>query len=205
MARGKALQLGRYYHVFSRGDNRQNVFLEPRNYPYFLDLYARHVVPVTDTFAYCLMRNHFHLLIRVKSEDELINASPVTDRSTLGSRPTRAFQAFFTAYAQAINKAYQRSGRLFQQHFGRREVRSDADFASLVFYIHANPQRHGFVEDFRTWPWSSFVALAFNKASILRHDTVLDWFGGQDRLRDAHQAIVDDVRAAALWQSDGFD
>lgn len=202
MTRGKALQLGRYYHVFSRGNNKQDVFFEPRNYPYFLDLYARHVAPVVDTFAYCLMRNHFHLLIRVKSADDLAGVSPRANSHPFDSYPTRAFQAFFTAYAQAINKAYGRSGRLFQQHFGRREVHTDADFESLIFYVHANPQRHGFVDDFRAWPWSSYAPLAFDKSSVIRRDEVLAWFGGESRLREVHQGRVDEVRAAVIARDD---
>ena len=53
------LERGKYYHIYNRGNNRENIFLQERNYAYFLKLYARHIEPVADTFAYCLMRNHF--------------------------------------------------------------------------------------------------------------------------------------------------
>jgi putative transposase len=62
------LQPGQYYHIYNRGNNRENVFIEKRNYPYFLKLYARHIEPVADTYAYCLLRNHFHFLVRIKTE-----------------------------------------------------------------------------------------------------------------------------------------
>ena len=64
------LQPDSYYHVFNRGVNRQNLFFEGRNYGYFLQLYAHHIEPVADTYAYCLLPNHFHLLVRVKTEAE---------------------------------------------------------------------------------------------------------------------------------------
>jgi len=62
------LQPGKYYYIYNRGNNRENIFLEERNYPYFLRHYARHIEPVADTFVYCLLRNHFHFLVRIKDQ-----------------------------------------------------------------------------------------------------------------------------------------
>ena len=53
------LQYGQYYHIFGRGNNRENIFYEDRNYRYFLQLYARYIEPVAYTFAYCQLRNPF--------------------------------------------------------------------------------------------------------------------------------------------------
>ncbi|HOG46439.1 MAG TPA: hypothetical protein PLJ35_00870 [Anaerolineae bacterium] len=66
MSKSIPLEPGKYYHVYSRGNNRENIFLEERNYAYCLKLYACHIEPVAETFAYCLMRNHFHVLVRVR-------------------------------------------------------------------------------------------------------------------------------------------
>ena len=60
------LEPGTYYHIYNRGVNRENIFREERNYAYFLRLYSKHITPVAETFAYCLLRNHFHLLVRVR-------------------------------------------------------------------------------------------------------------------------------------------
>jgi putative transposase len=64
------LSPGGYYHIFNRGNNGENVFLEKRNYPYFLSLYTKYIEPIAETFAFCLLRNHFHLLVRIKTEEE---------------------------------------------------------------------------------------------------------------------------------------
>ena len=61
------LEYGEYYHIFGRGNNREKIFFEERNYPYFLSLYGRYIVPVADTYAYCLLRNHFHRLYRCRA------------------------------------------------------------------------------------------------------------------------------------------
>ena len=100
-----------YYHIYNRGNNREDIFREPRNYRYFLRLYARHAGPVCDTFVYCLLRNHFHLLVRIKDDDG-------------ANRASQCFGNLFNAYAKAINKAYGRTGALFQRPFGRIEVAS---------------------------------------------------------------------------------
>ena len=61
------LEPGGFYHIYNRGVNRENIFREERNFAYFLTLYARHITPIVETFAYCLLRNHFHLLVRIRT------------------------------------------------------------------------------------------------------------------------------------------
>jgi REP element-mobilizing transposase RayT len=67
-----SLQPDMYYHIFNRGINGENIFREERNYQYFLDLYAKHIDPVAETFAYSLLKNHFHMLIKVRSDSEML-------------------------------------------------------------------------------------------------------------------------------------
>jgi len=200
MPRPVSLQHDKYYHVFNRGNNWENVFFEDRNYRYFLELYARHVTPIADTYAYCLLRNHFHFLARVKAAEEL---DPGSQNLPGPSRkPSQYFSNLFNAYAKAINKAYQRTGALFQRPFGRIEVTTDAYLAQLVIYIHQNPQKHGFVDDFRTWPYSSYRTLLSSQPARLQRDDVLAWFQGEYHFEDAHQCEVDAHKIAFLMPGD---
>ena len=136
-----------YYHIYNRGNNRENIFVEERNYAYFLNLFEKHVAPVADLYAYCLLRNHFHMLVRVKPEEE-IKSRRVSEtlrdsnpEKPLGSDyPSKKFSDFFNAYAKAINKAYNRTGSLFQHPFGRVLVTSDRQFWNVIAYIHQNSQ-----------------------------------------------------------------
>ena len=66
-----ALQYGTYYHIYNRGTNGEVLCIHEKYYAEFLALYKEYIVPVADTLAYCLMSNHFHLLIRVKNDDEI--------------------------------------------------------------------------------------------------------------------------------------
>ena len=70
MAGPAPLEHGQYYHIYNRGNNRENIFVENRNYRHFLKLYAKHITPVADTYAYCLLRNHYHFLVRIKGVAE---------------------------------------------------------------------------------------------------------------------------------------
>ena len=62
---------GVIYHIYNRGNNEEDIFIEERNYNYFMKLYAKYIMPVAETYAYCLLRNHFHLMVRIKSPEEI--------------------------------------------------------------------------------------------------------------------------------------
>lgn len=68
----KKLELGKIYHIYNRGINGENLFREERNYAHFLQLYYRHLFPKAETYAYCLLKNHFHLLIYLKTDEEIV-------------------------------------------------------------------------------------------------------------------------------------
>jgi REP element-mobilizing transposase RayT len=181
---------GMYYHIYNRGNNRENLFLEKRNYPYFLSLYAKYIEPIADTYAYCLMRNHFHVLLRIKTKEESLQKKKFN--------PSQHFANLFNAYAKAINKGYGRTGSLFEERFGRIPVTNDSYFTTLIFYIHYNPQKHGFVDDFRDWEWTSYHALAGTGGTKLKRSDVLNRFDGLRGFEKFHQGMVDEKKLAVL-------
>lgn len=65
------LQHGKYYHIYNRGNNREDLFKVSDNYQHFLKLYEKYISPIADTYAWVLMKNHFHLLVRIKDEEEI--------------------------------------------------------------------------------------------------------------------------------------
>ena len=198
------LQGGDYYHIFNRGVNRQNLFLEERNYRYFLKLYAHHVEPVAETYAYCLLPNHFHLLVRIKTAEEQQHDHEIRKVPEIArvSNPGQAFSNLFNAYTKAMNQAYGRTGSLFERPFHRLAVTSDSYFAQLVVYIHQNPQRHGLSEDFRQWPYSSYQALCSSGPTRIKRDDVLAWFGGPAQLVTAHHQHNDAQRLKPVLLED---
>jgi putative transposase len=184
MSSPPALVPGVYYHIFNRGINKENVFIEERNYEHFLQLYGKYIPDVAETFAWCLLRNHFHLLVRIRSQEEL----PAT------TLPSQRFSNFFNAYAKAFNRAYNRTGSLFQHPFKRILITDDHHFWNEIAYIHQNPQKHHFVNDFRDWKWSSYSRVITGKSMYLDREHVLKWFGGLEGYLEMHEDWVTDAK-----------
>jgi len=176
------LEPGKVYHLYNRGNNREDLFRDKADYRTFLALYFKHVHSVVDTFAFCLMRNHFHLLMSVRDA-----ARFPEDVDSFGQiDATQAFSNLFNAYAKMFNGRHQRTGRLFEERFKRILVDSDNYSSQLVVYIHRNPQRHGFVLDFRTWEWSSYRALCSDRPTRVERVEVMRWFGSVRNFEVAH-------------------
>jgi putative transposase len=193
MSKPIPLQPGCFYHIYNRGNNRENLFIEERNYHHFLKLYTRYIEPVAQTYAYCLLKNHFHVLVRIKGVDEHNPSKPAPN-------PSSQFSHLFNAYAKAINKAYSRTGSLFEHPFRRVEVNSMQYRLHVVTYIHRNPQSHGMINDFRAWPYSSYQAFCDAQPTHLQRNDVLDWFGSAQQLVNAHKFQAADSQLIALLE-----
>ena len=130
---------------------------------------------------------------------EVLKTSEVSSKAI-----TQQFSNFFNSYAKAINTTYKRTGSLFQKRFGRVEVDSERYFTQLIHYIHFNPQKHGFVEDFRQYPYSSYQAIVSEKPTHLCNHEILDWFQGKDSFVKIHDLLYDEAVIRHLIQED-FD
>jgi putative transposase len=172
------IEAGKYYHIFNKGINGCNIFIEPENYQYFIRLYEKYIDPVTETFAFCLLRNHFHYLIRIKEPQELTDntLNEFYRGSTENYNPPRQFSHLFNAYAQAFNKRYERKGSLFVRPFRRKLVENEKYFRQLIFYIHYNPVHHGFTDSMIDYPWSSYKAIISIQPTKLSRNRVIGYF-----------------------------
>lgn len=153
-----------YYHIYNHANGDDNLFREEENYSFFLRKYHQYIDIIADTLAWCLMPNHFHLLVKIKSA-EAIAATCLKFETLDRLEPhnaflSRQFSNFFSSYTQAFNKVYKRGGSLFIKNFKRKEVLDDDYLRSLVLYIHLNPVKHGFVKEINRWPWTSWSTFA---------------------------------------------
>src|SRR5436190_13137037 len=157
---------GGVYHIYNRGNNKQRIFFDHNNYLFFLKKVRNQVIPYCDILAYCLMPNHFHFLVRVKSL--VAEAFKQIDVKEFASRNgsvkvqterhplTSAIGILLSSYSQAINRQNGTSGSLFQQKTKAKYL-EDANLAFAVFhYIHQNPVRAGLVQKMEDWMFSSF-------------------------------------------------
>lgn len=190
------IEPGKFYHIWNRGNNREDLFYTSANYKYFLRMYAEYLDPVAETYAYCLLPNHFHLLIRTKPF--AIPVSPAGETGKKSNPVSLAFQRFFTAYSQAINLQENRTGSLFQKPFKRLEVESVQQLANLVHYIHTNPQKHQIIDDFKQYPWSSYNRITSIWTSKLSIDDVSQWFRDKDNYVEYHNRPIDQEKLKDL-------
>ncbi|MBC7494331.1 MAG: hypothetical protein H7221_04925 [Flavobacterium sp.] len=170
---------GNYYHIYNRGNNSCDIFLDNNNYVHFLNLYSKYIEPIAETYAWCLLKNHFHILVRIKEESE-INPKDLSYRTIKKPTvidPSRQFSHFFNAYTQAINKRHKRTGSLFEGTFERKLVTSEKYFQQLIYYIHNNPVHHGFVKLASLYPWSSYNTVISHKFTKLKREQVVEKFG----------------------------
>jgi len=157
-------EYGATYHICNRGINREDIFKEEKNYAYFLSLMKKYLIPVADIYAYCLMKNHYHLLLRFKDQP-----------NDLVMDAYRPLSNMLNAYSKSINKNYQRTGNLFQRHPKRNRVTDKEYFMQLVVYIHLNPVKHNFSTSLN-YPHSSYRAIISNQPTSLDRKTVIDYF-----------------------------
>jgi putative transposase len=158
----------RYYHIFNRGNNGQQVFFTEENYRYFLRLFHQFIYPYVDLLAYSIMPNHFHFMIRTKDsisferqgipslrKDEihvtdvgnrdsipfLQDGIPITDEAMIGKIISNQFRRLFITFSMAINIQQNRTGSLFSKNFKRLEIDDEDYLRYVAFYIHFNPKK----------------------------------------------------------------
>lgn len=167
---------GALYHVMSRGNEQREIILGDEDRFSFLDclreMSDRFEV---DIFAYVLMDNHYHMLLR-------------TNKANL----SKSMQWLGTTYTRRFNLRHSRSGHLFQGRFKGILVESDAYMMQLSCYIHRNPLRAGIVGRLADYRWSSYPAYAYKKKHQDGLDT--DFILSQFNVKDKHKAYREKVQ-----------
>jgi REP element-mobilizing transposase RayT len=203
---------GSTYHLFNHANGWENLFKEHKNYDFFQGRLSMHVLPVAHIYAYCLMPNHFHLLLKIRGEVELVKyfkqkrQTKVAGESTevlqenievevqgevLIKKISKPFSNLFNSYTQAFNKMYDRKGSLFMPNMKKEEVNNDRSFCKVVDYIHANPVHHQFVKEIDKCPHSSYKIFLSKSPTKLEREYALDIFGGNEWFIKYHQQPVD--------------
>ncbi len=128
------------YHIVLRGINKQSIFEDNEDRQYFLErLLTYKEISRYEVYAYCLMSNHIHLLLKEGDEDLSI-----------------AFRRIGASYVYWYNKKYHRVGHLFQDRYRSEQVETDEYLLTAMRYIHQNPTKAGIVKEIHEFPWSSY-------------------------------------------------
>ncbi|MFT5385103.1 MAG: putative transposase [Saprospiraceae bacterium] len=181
------LKSGEFYHIYNRGNNRRLIFIDEENYLFFLKLAKKHISPIAYIYAYALLPNHFHFLVQIK-EDELLEKQKIDNSKQVSQK----FGNWFNAYTKAFNKKYNQVSSLFQSPFERTLLKREDQFVYYVYYLHWNPQKHGYVDSFLDWPHTSFHSILSDKPTNLEREKVLESFGGKDLFFKSHVSWIKD-------------
>ena len=171
------------YHVTSRGNRRQQIFVDDRDREFFLGMLATICARRGwSCRGYCLMSNHYHVVVE----------TPHADLSA-------GMQALNGEYAHYFNFVHGAVGHLFQARFHAVLVESDPHLAELSRYLALNPVRAGLARTARDWRWSSYPAIADSRSSpeFVDVQAILVLFGPeQDRARASFVRFVEDGELA---------
>ncbi|MFK5857452.1 MAG: hypothetical protein QM503_15085 [Bacteroidota bacterium] len=188
------------YHIYNHSNGNDLLFKDDKNYVFFLARFRKFISPVADTFTYCLMPNHFHVIVQIKKEADIIlefngkNAKEKYDKLELQSEKekfvslyvSKQFSNLFSSYTQAFNKMYDRMGSLFMKNFKRIRVDDDDYFLNLIKYIHLNPVSHNFAQKPEDWKYSSYNSILSSKSTLVKRSEVIDLFGDVENFRFCH-------------------
>jgi len=159
------------YHVVSRGINKEKVFKDEEDYRVFLEKLEKYKkISGYELYAYCLMSNHIHLLIKEGSEP-------------LGT----AFRRIGASFVYWYNWKYSRVGHLFQDRYKSEAVEKDDYFLTVMRYIHQNPIKAGIIKDIQDYPWSSYREYSLNEPDLCDTEFALKIFS------------IDRAIATGLW------
>ena len=158
------------YHIILRGINKQRIFEDDEDNLYFLEMLKTYKdISGYELYAYCLMSNHLHLLIKEGEEPLSI-----------------AFRRIGASFVYWYNRKYSRSGHLFQDRFKSEPVETDEYFLTVVRYIHQNPLKAGIVKEVQEYPWSSYREYS-QKPLICNTEFALNMFS------------LDHIKALQIW------
>lgn len=168
---------GQYFHLYNRGNNHENIFFELENYSYFLNLMKKYLFQIVDIFIYCLLPNHFHIILKFKDETELN-----LDTNQRKKPIYQPMSNMLNSYTKAINKRYNRRGSLFQEHLKRIKITEENYLKNLIIYVNTNSSHHQ-IEDYRIYKHSSYRALISEKETLLKRDMLLELFNDVENFK----------------------
>lgn len=191
---------GAVHHITSRGNARVEIFLNDDDRNLFLEIFSK-VVARNDwsCHAYCLMSNHYHLLIETPSQNL-----------------SRGMQLLNGIYTQKFNRQNKRSGHVFQGRFKAILVEKESYLLELARYVVLNPVRARMVRSASDWPWSNYLATCgqIEAPEFLETDWTLSQFDAKRArairayrhfVSQGHDlAVWNGLRAGSLMGSDAF-
>ena len=179
-----------FYHIYNRGNNKELIFFNNENYTYFFKKFDTYLTNYLDVYAYCLLPNHFHLLVKVKENDAIADSDGIDN---LNHMISEQFRRFFLGYSQAINKQQRRTGSLFQKHYKRKMIETENYLSKIIYYIHLNPVHHNVYQDYKNYRWSSYKNILGSKLTKLKRNEIYNLFESKKNFIEMHEIQLENL------------
>ena len=176
-----------YYHIYNRGINGGQIFFNDNNCSYFLKLLKEKASLVADFYCYCILSNHFHILVKIKSEEKIRENFAEKNEIEISKIISQQFSNAFNSYTQAINKHFGRTGKLFELPFRRKLITSEEYLIKAILYIHNNPKKHFITNEIFDYSNSSLPIIVLNDSNFIKSKEVIELFGDMENLKIVHQ------------------
>jgi hydroxymethylpyrimidine/phosphomethylpyrimidine kinase len=174
-----SLQPNAYFHIYNSGEKNQVVFTDEAQYTYFISLMQYHLSPMADILAYCLLPNHVHLVLQMKSE----NALPAQWKNNLA----QPFANLFLSFNQSIQKQSGSGSILFQKAYKIHAIQNEEQLVKSIVEVHTNSEKHQIAEDFRQYPYSSFQNILLKKDRVVDGNRCVAHFNNLDNYLKQHE------------------
>lgn len=188
---------GAYYHIYNRGNGKENIFLNDDDFRFFMLRLKQNLFPDDKSkerlsplpehsfslISYCLMPNHFHFLLKQNKDIP----------------PNKLLLRICSSYSKYFNKKYNHIGHVFQDRFKQISIEDNSYLMWLTCYIHQNPKVAGLVTDLNKYPWSSYVEFLDNKNGLCEKEIILEQFKNNEEFQhftETSYEIIKEKKAA---------
>jgi len=203
-----AIEYGKFYHIFNRGNNKEKLFRSEGDFLRFLQLYKIYTAPIADTYAWCLMSNHFHFCVRIKEKHEIgyLNSKNAHKNKELKwavqstsqaetykqPKPVSQLKFMFNAYSKYFNNKYARTGSLFEKNFERKNIEDESYLTSLIIYINNNPVKHLYKNNPGEYLWSSYNETLDKSSTLCDLEFLWNMFEDAENFKYVHDKRIDE-------------
>ncbi len=189
-----------YYHIYNKSGTGIKLFKDDNDHKVFLERFERYLGGALNTYAYVLMSNHFHFLVKVKSINELLSFAKTqktnksNDFMSTEIDPNEfiidQFKRFLSSYTITYKNKYKHSGSVLMKRFKRIQSMSMEKNRYWLAYIHHNPIHHKYRKEYTEWTYCSYNAYLLTKETKTLKDEVLNqWFSSLEDFLQYHAAF----------------
>jgi putative transposase len=197
----------KHYHIVFKSIDGLLLFRSDADYSVFLQRFYKFTNLAVENWAYCLLNNHAHFIVKLKTHEEVIrNITDIdlavqtvamkkllvnsNDESVFDEMLERQLNSFMVSFVNYTKNKYGHNGGVFQKPFKRVVITTDAHLQQAIVYVHANSVKHNISNDYERYIYSSYISISKNTNTYCEREKVIDFFGGANKFVELHTAQV---------------